>query len=286
VSSDPEIHELRRRAESLARSEEWGEIAIEINTQMLEIDDHDAGAYTRLARCFLEQGKLEAAREMYTQVLIFDPNNSIACNRLPEIEKEIGRAGELSDVPSIGSFAEALALGVAARKCKRYAQAIAALSRAVKLRPRSVRAWNALGAAYRHKRDLAQARSAYNHAMSLRRNAASLIGLAAIARDLRDFDEAIDLYMEVLQGDPNHAYALNGLGGVFADIGPWDKAEELFKRASELAVGRASAMRGLERLRQSYEGQGNNEAVGRISRWLTQLGEHTPRQDILYNSAE
>jgi tetratricopeptide (TPR) repeat protein len=273
MSSDSEIHNLRQRAESLALSGEWGKIAIEINTRMLEIDDRAADAYTRLARCFREQGRLEAAREMYTQVLTFAPNNVIARNNLAKIEKEIGRAGELSGVSSIGSFADAFTVGVAARKCKLYASAIDALSRAVELRPGSVHAWNALGAAYRHKGDLAQARRAYDYAMSLSRNVAFLTGLAAVARDLRDFDEAIDLYTEVLQGDPNHAYALNGLGGVFADIGHWDEAEGFFRRASELAKGRADVMRGLEMLQQSYQVRGDNEAVGRISRWLAQLGD-------------
>jgi tetratricopeptide (TPR) repeat protein len=101
MSFDSEIHELRQRAESLALAGEWGEIAIEMNTRMLEIDDRAADAYTRLARCFREQGRLEAARQLYTQVLTFAPKNVIARNNLAKIEKEIGRAGELSGVSSI-----------------------------------------------------------------------------------------------------------------------------------------------------------------------------------------
>jgi Flp pilus assembly protein TadD len=239
---------------------------------MLEIDDRAADAYTRLARCFREQGRLEAAREMYTQVLTFDSTNVIARNNLARIEKEIGRADELSGVSSIGSFDEAFAVGVAARRRKRYALAIGALSRAVELRPGSVHAWNALGAAYRHIDALDQARSAYDHALGLRRNVVSLIGLAAVARDLGDFDKAIDVYTEVLQGNPDQAYALNGLGGVYADIGLLAEAEERFRRASEIAEGRADAVRELKRLRLSYEARGDNEAVGRVSRWLAQLG--------------
>ena len=101
MSSDSEIHDLRQRAESLSFSGEWGEIAIELNTRMLEIDDRAADAYTRLARCFREQGRLVAAREIYTQALTFAPKNVIARNNLAKIEKEISRAGELSGVSSI-----------------------------------------------------------------------------------------------------------------------------------------------------------------------------------------
>src|SRR5689334_6866107 len=104
VCSDSELHALRRRAESLALAGEWGITAIEINTRMLAINDRAADAYTRLARCFREQGRLAAAREMYRQVLTFDSHNTIARNNLAKIEKEIGRADELSGVSSIGSF--------------------------------------------------------------------------------------------------------------------------------------------------------------------------------------
>ena len=182
MASDSELHDLRERAKSLALAGEWGAAAIEINTRMLAIDDRAADAYTRLARCFREQGRLAAAHEMYMQVLTFDSHNVIARNNLAKIEKEIGRADELRGIASISSFDEAFAVGVAARKRNRYALAVAALARAVELRPKSVHAWNALGAAYRHSGALAQARSAYEHALVLARNVVALIGLAAVAR--------------------------------------------------------------------------------------------------------
>jgi Flp pilus assembly protein TadD len=86
--------------------------------------------------------------------------------------------------------------------------AIAALSRAVELRPASVHAWNALGAAYRHKGDLASGRNAYGRALGLARNVVSLIGLAAIARDLSDHEQAIGLYTDVLRAEPDQTYGL------------------------------------------------------------------------------
>ena len=273
MASDSELHDLRERAKSLALAGEWGAAAIEINTRMLAIDDRAADAYTRLARCFREQGRLAAAHEMYMQVLTFDSHNVIARNNLAKIEKEIGRADELRGIASISSFDEAFAVGVAARKRNRYALAVAALARAVELRPKSVHAWNALGAAYRHSGALAQARSAYEHALVLARNVVALIGLAAVARDLRHHDKAMTLYLDVLRSEPDHIYALNGLGGVYADIGRLAEAEACFRRTSALAGGRAEAVRGLETLRREYEVRGDNEAVERIGRWLAQLGK-------------
>jgi Flp pilus assembly protein TadD len=79
------------------------------------------------------------------------------------------------------------------------------------------------------------------------------------------------LYTDVLRGEPDHAYALNGLGGVYADIGRLGKAEECFRRASKLVAGRVDAMRGLEMLRQQYGVRGDKEAAERLGRWLAQL---------------
>ncbi|MGH8065303.1 MAG: tetratricopeptide repeat protein [Candidatus Entotheonellia bacterium] len=273
MSSDSELSDIRQRAQSLALAGDWGETAIQLNTRMLEIDDRAADAYTRLARCFREQGRLSAAREMYTQVLTFDSGNLIARNNLAKIEKEIGQGDELSGIASIGLFDEAFAVGVGARRRKRYALAIAALSRAVELRPGSVHAWNALGAAHRHRGDLDPARSAYERALALARNVVSLIGLAAVAPDLRDHERAIDLYTEVLRGEPDQAYALNGLGGVYTDMGRLDEAEQCFRRASILVEGRADAVTELEMLRRQYEAQGDTAAAERIDRWLAQLAE-------------
>ena len=81
------------------------------------------------------------------------------------------------------------------------------------------------------------------------------------------------LYLDVLRSEPDHIYALNGLGGVYADIGRLAEAEACFRRTSALAGGRAEAVRGLETLRREYEVRGDNEAVERIGRWLAQLGK-------------
>jgi tetratricopeptide (TPR) repeat protein len=272
MRSDSEVDDLRRSAESLAHLGDWGESAIQINTRILEIDDRAADAYLRLARCFREQGRFAAALEMYTQVLTFDSKNRLARNNAAKMEIEVGRADELSRVAAIESFDEAFAVGVGARRRKRHALAVAALSKAVELRPGSIHAWNALGAAYRHKGEVDRSRSAYEHALALARNVVSLIGLAAIARDQADQESAIGLYAEVLRAEPDQAYALNGLGGVYADMGHWGEAEECFSRASRLAEGRAEAVKGLEMLRMQYEAQGEIEATERIGHWLAQLG--------------
>ena len=276
-----QLADLRKQAEALALAGEWGERAIEINTRMLELDDRAADAYTRLGRCFREQGRLEAAREMYLQVLEFDPQNKIATNSLRRIEADLQRraaderarrrAEEIQTALAAAGYNELMAVGVSARKRRQYDLAIAAFTRAVELRPASVYAWNALGATYRHSGKLARAQESYRRALALGENPVSLVGLGAVERDLRNYDEAVRIYDTVLLDNPDDAFALNGIGGVYADMGKLREAEDCFKRALELADGREQAVDGLEVLKGKYAERGDATGFERVTQWLAHL---------------
>ncbi len=271
MTKERELDILRKRAAKLAVAGDWGSVAIEVNTRMIAIDDLASDAYTRLARAFREQGKLSAARDMYAQVLTFDPRNAIARNNLADLDKFIGRADEMAQVATLSTFDEAFAVGVAARRSRRHALAVAALERALSLRPESLHAWNALGAAHRHRGNPDAARSAYEHALGLTRNPVSLVGLGAVARDVRDFARAIELYSQVLAINAYNAYGLNGLGGVYVDIGQLEDAERCFTEASKLYEGRDEAVQCLTDLRERYRERGDAEGSARIKNWLKTL---------------
>ncbi len=76
---------LLEKAKRLARERKRSSEAIEINTEILEIDPRQVGSYTRRGACFLEHGNLKAAAKDYRDALGIDPNNKIAANRLEEI---------------------------------------------------------------------------------------------------------------------------------------------------------------------------------------------------------
>jgi hypothetical protein len=84
-----ELRELVKRAEGLALAGQWGDEAVSANTRILELDDRISGAYTRLARCFREQGNWLAARTMYQQVLLFDSRNRMAANQLVVVAERL-----------------------------------------------------------------------------------------------------------------------------------------------------------------------------------------------------
>lgn len=141
------LTQLVRRAERLALAGDWGEEAININTRILELDDRVSGAYTRLARCFREQGNWLGARSRYLQVLSFDRDNVIARNQLCVVERELQDRQYLQLVEQIDDYGEAFSIGVAARRQGDVKLAVAALRRALKIKPTSY-AMNALAAAY------------------------------------------------------------------------------------------------------------------------------------------
>lgn len=229
------------QAEQLVRENNWSSKAIELNTRILELDDRVSGAYTRLAKCFREQGKYEAAREMYRQVLTFDPTNRIAGNSLIELEKWVLAKGQAEMISSLESYEEAFTVGCSASRRGKHALARMALLKAVELWPGSIHAWNALGAVYRRIGAPELGRQSYQAALNLKPNSASLVGLAAIARDQGDLDRAQRLYGEVLRAEPRNQYALKGLGGVLADLGLLDEADRYFELAATISKSEAGS---------------------------------------------
>lgn len=266
-----DLENLGEKAKQLALSDEWGAQAIAINTHIIELDEHAADAYTRLAKCFLAEGKTIAAYDMYKQVLEFDPKNTIAINNLQRLEYNIARAREeqvFEDIATLSSYEEAFSIGIAARRQGKLKLAIVALQRALELKPDNIYAFNALGAAYRRSGNSDNASRMYQNALSIVMNSVSLVGLAAVKRDLSLYEEAIALYKKVLSSEPHNAYALNGLGGVYTDLGSYTTAENYFNEALSVNEGIKEAKRGLERLLEIYTKSGDVESIQRIKRWL------------------
>lgn len=82
-----DLRRLVAEAIDLARRGDFGERAVEVNTQIIELDPASTGARTRLGRCYEEAGQLEQAAAIYRETLDRDANNTIAKNRLSVIEK-------------------------------------------------------------------------------------------------------------------------------------------------------------------------------------------------------
>jgi tetratricopeptide (TPR) repeat protein len=261
---------LVKQAEALALAGKWNDEAIALNTRILELDDRIAGAYTRLARCFTVQGSWLAARSMYRQVLEFDSNSRIASNQLAAVEERLRDLADLELVAEIEDYAEALSIGVAARRQGNTVLSIAALRRAVELDP-SAYALTAFGAAYRSNGQLAEAEAAYRRAIKLRNDPAPRVGLAAVYADRGWLAKAHELYWHVLRDDDRNIYALNGLGAVLSRRGRLEQAERCFARSAEIGQAPDESIVRLAELRAEYARRGDSAGERRVQALLDRL---------------
>lgn len=284
MSSHLELIKLRKQAESLALSDNWGQEAIEINTKILEINELESGAHTRLAKCFRIKGEYFRAYEIYRNVQSFDPTNNIARNQSEQIEedalkqkkkieKDARIEQEKNDILAINNYHEAYYVGLAAKRRRRFDLAIAALRKATELNPESPFAWNVLGSAYRHKRNSAEALRAFQMAHGLGGGNVSLVGIATVERMMGNFETAIELFKKVLGQDPNNVYALNGLAAAYHDAGKLEDAQNFFDCAFAVKQSNSitNAVNDLKELGRTSKLNGDDSATERITRWLKNL---------------
>lgn len=284
-----ELQNLIAQAEQMARNGLFGDEAIYLNRRILEIDDRTEGAYTRLAKCFMVSEHYLAAREMYQQVLAFNRKNTIAINGLERAEqalwaeeekKRVAQARQHSDEEQERADAERIehlddydvlfAIGVAYSRRQKKGLAVAALSKAVALKPTKY-ALTALAAAYRHCGDFAQAHATLDQMSQDERDCTSQVVRAAIYRCEGKLLTARRTYQAVLELTPTNVYALNGLGGVLMDVGECDEAEKCFRKAAEFPQARDESIDNLKKLRGAYLAQGNAAGAARVARVLKEL---------------
>jgi len=140
------------------------------------------------------------------------------------------------------SAQEEFARGTAAAQAGRMAEGIAALRRAVELKPDYPEAHYNLGAAYRDAGNADAALAAYRRAAELVPKFADVhVDIASILRERRELEEAERSLHAALALKPNFPEALLELGNVHKGAGDWRAALEDFRRAASLdpAFGRA-----------------------------------------------
>ena len=72
------------------------------------------------------------------------------------------------------------------------------------------------------------------------------------------------IYENVLRQNNENCYALNGLGGVYSDLGMLGDAEACFKSALEIGEAPDESIRNLEKLKEVYLDQNNRDGMARI----------------------
>jgi hypothetical protein len=83
----PSAAELQQRAIDFARTGDFGAEALAINLELSRMAPTNEGAWTRLSRCYLETGQLDAATMALDTVLQINPQNTIARSLQTEVTR-------------------------------------------------------------------------------------------------------------------------------------------------------------------------------------------------------
>jgi hypothetical protein len=83
----PSTAELQQRAIDYARTGDFGAEALATNLELSRLAPTNEGAWTRLSRCYLETGQLDAATMALDTVLQINPQNTIARSLQTEVTR-------------------------------------------------------------------------------------------------------------------------------------------------------------------------------------------------------
>lgn len=86
--NNADLKNLEDKAVKLALGNVWDKDAYAVNMAILEIDQNNCAACTRLAKYYKDNDNLAEAKNMYLKALNIDPKNWTAINNLYEINKD------------------------------------------------------------------------------------------------------------------------------------------------------------------------------------------------------
>jgi tetratricopeptide (TPR) repeat protein len=195
-----------------------------------------------------QAGRLQAAEQMYRQILAVEPNHAdtmhllgVLASQVGQYEvavKNIGRAIELKG--NVAAFHNNL--GNALKNQGKSAEAIACYRRALELKPDYAEAYSNLGVALKEQGKLDEAVAAYRWALKLRPEFAQAhYNLGNALKDQGKLDEAVACCRRALELKPEFAEAHNNLGIALNGQGKLDEAVAAYRRALELKPDFADA---------------------------------------------
>ncbi len=193
-------------------------------------------------------GQLQAAEQIYRQILQAEPNHVDAIHLLGVIARQVGkheiaieyieRAIRLKG----NEFIFHNNLGEAYCSLGRIPEAVACYRRALELKPEYANVHSNLGNALRNQGKLDEAVACYRRALELKpkyAEAYSNLGLALT--DQGKLDDAVACHRQALELKLNLTEAHNNLGNALKDQGKLDEAVACYRRALELKPDFAEA---------------------------------------------
>jgi tetratricopeptide (TPR) repeat protein len=161
-----------------------------------------------------QAGRLQAAEQIYRQILQVEPTHADAWHLL----------------------------GLTARQVGRHEIAVQYIGRAIALNGNAAAFHFNLGNTFKDQGKLDEAVACYRRALELEPgNAGAHNNLGVALHDQGKLDEAVSCYRRVLESRPDYAAAHNNLGNTLKEQGKLDEAVACYRRALELAPDFAEA---------------------------------------------
>ena len=188
------------------------------------------------------QGKYQAAIELYNEAIKLDPNYAPAYNNRGMVYADLKRY-----LDAIADFNKSIELknptlhfaynnrGMAYTNIQNYEQAISDYNRAIEINPNFEKAYNNRGVVYFYLKDYQKAISNYEKAIEINPNFAfPYNNRGNVYRELKNFDAAISNYNKAIEVNPNYMEAYYNRGLVYQILGETEKANADFATAKKL----------------------------------------------------
>jgi tetratricopeptide (TPR) repeat protein len=194
-------------------------------------------------------GRLQAAEQIYRQILQAEPNHADAIHLLGVIAHQVGKPDEAvacyrRALELKPDYAEAHSnLGVVCKEQGKLDEAVACYRRALELKPDYAEAHNNLGGALKEQGKLDEALACWRRALELKPDYAEAHNNLGVAlKEQGKPDEAVTCCRRALELKPDYAEAHNNLGVALKEQGKLDEAVACYRRALELKPDYAKAL--------------------------------------------
>lgn len=155
---------------------------------------------------------------------------NLIANNLEEAEKNQNQAIEFGNEKNPYVYT-ALAEAYSNSKVKNYDKAIEMINKSLKINPKNINAYVALGKIYLSKGNGSDAIKNFERALDLdKKNPEALTSKAKVYALINNNDDAISLLNEAIMNDPTYSPAYNELAELYANLKDYSKAAENFEK--------------------------------------------------------
>lgn len=238
-----ELERLVIASTKLARAEDWGPEALHVNRKLAVAAPGSAPVLLRLARCLVEAGQLEAARDAYSRLFELEPDEQtrrIAQHKLAEIRARLGARRVVDPLEALRLGEEAVTKGKLDEGTAWFERALALVERDGGDEGAVLRSWaGALRYAGKPREALRPLRRAAALDPSRRGNTATYVALVSTLAEAGEPEEAQLEADRLLQAVPTDTAVLAAAAKAYAALAARRKDPATTARAE--ALRRAAA---------------------------------------------